>query len=70
MRANAQIALLWGIGCLLGPLSTGAASQWLTGHALPILMALGAAAFVALAWRRAAFGEEEQLPSETAVPGR
>ncbi len=70
VRANAQIALLWGIGCLLGPLSTGAASQWLTGHALPILMALGAAGFVALAWRRAAFGEEEQLPSETAVPGR
>ncbi|WP_373386945.1 MFS transporter [Pseudomonas alcaligenes] len=55
VRANAHIALLWGVGCLLGPLSTGAASQWLSGHALPLLMAAGAALFVALAWRRAAF---------------
>ena len=38
-----MVALLWGAGCLLGPLSTGAASQWVSGHALPILMALGAA---------------------------
>ena len=42
-------------GCLLGPLSTGAASQWLSGHALPLLMAAGAALFVWLAWRRGAF---------------
>ena len=55
VRANAHIALLWGVGCLLGPLSTGAASQWLSGHALPLLMAAGAALFVWLAWRRAAF---------------
>ena len=55
MRANAHIALLWGAGCLLGPLSTGAASQWLSGHALPLLMAAGAALFVWLAWRRGAF---------------
>lgn len=52
---NAHIALLWGAGCLLGPLSTGAASQWLSGHALPLLMAAGAALFVWLAWRRGAF---------------
>lgn len=55
VRANAHIALLWGAGCLLGPLSTGAASQWLSGHALPMLMAAGAALFVWLAWRREAF---------------
>lgn len=55
VRANAHIALLWGAGCLLGPLSTGAASQWLSGHALPLLMAAGAALFVWLAWRRGAF---------------
>lgn len=55
VRANAHIALLWGAGCLLGPLSTGAASQWLSGHALPMLMAAGAALFVWLAWQRGAF---------------
>lgn len=55
VRANAHIALLWGVGCLLGPLSTGAASQWLSGHALPMMMAAGAAFFVWLAWRHAAF---------------
>lgn len=55
VRANAHIALLWGVGCLLGPLSTGAASQWLSGHALPLLMAAGAALFVYLAWQRGAF---------------
>ncbi|HLD66426.1 MAG TPA: MFS transporter [Pseudomonas sp.] len=58
VRANAHIAVLWGVGCLLGPLSTGAGSQWISGHALPMLMAAGAAVFVWLAWRRAAFGEE------------
>lgn len=57
VRANAHIALLWGAGCLLGPLSTGAASKWLSSHALPGLMALGALGFVILAWRRGAFTE-------------
>jgi MFS family permease len=57
VRANSHIALLWGAGCLLGPLSTGAASQWVSGHALPMLMALGAAGFVWLAYRRGAFAE-------------
>jgi len=56
VRANAHVAQLWGIGCLIGPLFTGAASQWVSGHALPLLMAVGAAGFVWLAWRRAAFG--------------
>ncbi|SNS61127.1 Predicted arabinose efflux permease, MFS family [Pseudomonas segetis] len=51
VRANAHVSQLWGIGCLLGPLLTGAASQWVSGHALPLLMALGAAGFVVLAWR-------------------
>ncbi|MBB2494080.1 MFS transporter [Aquipseudomonas ullengensis] len=51
VRANAHIAQLWGLGCLIGPLSTGAVSQWISGHALPMLMALGAAGFVWLAWR-------------------
>ncbi|MEK1906442.1 MAG: MFS transporter [Pseudomonas sp.] len=51
VRANAHIAQLWGLGCLIGPLSTGAVSQWVSGHALPMLMALGAAGFVWLAWR-------------------
>ncbi|MCG8909833.1 MFS transporter [Pseudomonas sp. DP-17] len=48
VRANAHIAQLWGIGCLIGPLATGAASQWISGHALPLVMALGAAGFVIL----------------------
>jgi MFS family permease len=64
VRANAHIALLWGIGCLLGPLSTGAASQWVSGHALPILMALGAAGFVLLAFRRGAFAGVMPAPAE------
>jgi MFS family permease len=55
VRANAHVAQLWGIGCLLGPLATGAASQWLNSHALPLLMALGAAVFVVLAWRDSGF---------------
>ncbi len=57
VRANSHIALLWGAGCLLGPLSTGAASQWVSGHALPMLMAIGAAGFVWLAFQRGAFSE-------------
>lgn len=63
VRANSHIALLWGIGCLLGPLSTGAASQWVSGHALPLLMAVGAAVFVYLAYRRGAFAEVAPGPS-------
>jgi len=51
VRANATLALLWGIGCLLGPLSTGSASKWLSNHALPMLMAAGAAGFLYLAFR-------------------
>lgn len=58
VRANAHVAQLWGLGCLIGPLLTGAASQWLTGHALPLLMALGAAVFVVLAWRGQGLGGE------------
>jgi len=54
VRANATLALLWGIGCLLGPLSTGGASQWLSSHALPMLMATGAAVFLYLAFRSVA----------------
>ena len=57
VRANAHVAQLWGIGCLLGPLLTGAASQWLSGHALPLLMALGAAAFIVLVWRYPPFAD-------------
>jgi len=51
VRANAHVSQLWGLGCLLGPLLTGAASQWVTGHALPLLLAAGAAVFIVLVWR-------------------
>lgn len=57
VRANAHIAMLWGIGSLLGPLSTGAASQWLSSHALPLLMAIAALVFIVLAWQRGAFSD-------------
>ncbi|MDH4570462.1 MFS transporter [Pseudomonas sp. BN414] len=57
VRANAHIAQLWGVGCLIGPLVTGAASQWISGHALPLMMALGAAGFVWLAWTRELFDD-------------
>jgi MFS family permease len=66
VRANAHVAQLWGIGCLIGPLATGAASQWVSGHALPLLMALGAAVFVVLAWRGQ--GADDQFG--TAAPAR
>jgi MFS family permease len=56
VRANAHVAQLWGIGCLLGPLAAGAGSQWVSGHALPLLMAAGAFGLVMLAVRRGAFG--------------
>ncbi|WP_271409787.1 MFS transporter [Pseudomonas sp. Q1-7] len=63
VRANAHIAQLWGIGCLVGPLVTGAVSQWATGHALPLMMALGAAGFVWLAWTRELFEDgAEAIP--------
>ncbi|MDH1263938.1 MFS transporter [Pseudomonas sp. GD03944] len=55
VRANSHVAQLWGIGCLIGPLSTGAVSQWVSGHALPLMMAVGAAGFVVLAWRGSGF---------------
>jgi MFS family permease len=55
VRANAHVAQLWGIGCLLGPLLAGAGSQWISGHALPLLMAIGAAGLVVLTRRRGAF---------------
>ena len=55
VRANAHVAQLWGIGCLLGPLLAGAGSQWISGHALPLLMAVGAAGLVVLTRRRGAF---------------
>ncbi len=55
VRANAHIAMLWGLGCLLGPMLTGAVSEWMTGHALPIMMAIAALVFVLLARRPGAF---------------
>ncbi|MCO7521408.1 MULTISPECIES: MFS transporter [unclassified Pseudomonas] len=55
VRANAHVAQLWGIGCLIGPLLAGAGSQWISGHALPLLMAVGAAGLVLLTRRRGAF---------------
>lgn len=58
VRANAHVAQLWGIGCLIGPLMTGAASQWISGHALPLMMAVGAAGFAWLAWTREPMGED------------
>jgi len=57
VRANAHVAQLWGLGCLVGPLLTGAASQWLSGHALPLVMAAGAAVFVWLIRRPGGFIE-------------
>lgn len=56
VRANAHIAQLWGIGCLIGPLVAGAGSQWISGHALPLLMAAGALGLVVLLLRQGAFG--------------
>ncbi|WP_095187930.1 MFS transporter [Pseudomonas sp. Irchel 3E19] len=56
VRANAHIAQLWGVGCLVGPLAAGAGSQWISGHALPLLMAIGAFGLVLLLLRQGAFG--------------
>lgn len=61
VRANAHIAQLWGIGCLLGPLAAGAGSQWISGQALPLLMAAGALGLVILARQRHAFGNVEPV---------
>lgn len=57
VRANAHIAQLWGIGCLIGPLVAGAGSQWVSGHALPLMMAAGAFGLVILLTREGAFGK-------------
>lgn len=57
VRANAHVAQLWGIGCLLGPLMAGAGSQWVSGHTLPWLMAAGAFGLVLLLLRQGAFGD-------------
>lgn len=56
VRANAHIAQLWGIGCLIGPLVAGAGSQWVSGHALLLLMAAGALGLIVLLLRQGAFG--------------
>jgi len=56
VRANAHVAQLWGIGCLIGPLAAGAGSQWVSGHALPLFMAAGAFGLVLLLLRQGAFG--------------
>lgn len=56
VRANAHVAQLWGIGCLIGPLVAGAGSQWISGHALPLLMAAGSLGLVVLLLRQGAFG--------------
>ncbi|MDG1579581.1 MFS transporter [Pseudomonas sp. GOM6] len=61
VRANAHVSQLWGLGCLIGPLLTGALSQWLTGHALPLLMAVGAAVFVWLTYRRPDIAADPQV---------
>ena len=63
VRANAHVAQLWGLGCLVGPLLTGAASQWLSGHALPLVMAAGAAVFVWLIRRPGGFTDVSPEPS-------
>ena len=63
VRANAHVAQLWGIGCLIGPLAAGAGSQWISGHALPLFMAAGALVLVILVLRQGAFGVVQVAPS-------
>ncbi|MBW3504958.1 MULTISPECIES: MFS transporter [unclassified Pseudomonas] len=63
VRANAHVAQLWGIGCLIGPLAAGAGSQWISGHALPLFMAAGALVLVILVLRQGAFGAEQATAS-------
>jgi len=67
VRANAHIAMLWGLGCLLGPVATGAASEWLNTHALPMMMAIAELIFVLLAWRRGAFAAVAVPAAESVV---
>ncbi|KIH81065.1 MFS transporter [Pseudomonas batumici] len=55
VRANAHVAQLWGIGCLIGPLVAGAGSQWISGQALPLFMAAGALGLLVLLLRQGAF---------------
>ena len=55
VRANAHVAQLWGIGCLPRPTMAPTGSQWVSGHALLLLMAAGAAGLVVLTQRRGAF---------------
>ena len=63
VRANAHVAQLWGIGCLIGPLAAGAGSQWISGHSLPLFMAAGALVLVILVLRQGAFGAEQATAS-------
>jgi MFS family permease len=63
VRANAHVAQLWGIGCLLGPLIAGAGSQWVSGEALPLMMAAGALGLLILIRRRCAFGDTQAAPA-------
>ncbi|WP_024682019.1 MFS transporter [Pseudomonas syringae] len=63
VRANAHVAQLWGIGCLLGPLIAGAGSQWVSGEALPLMMAAGAFGLLILIRRRGAFGDAQAAPA-------
>jgi MFS family permease len=58
VRANAHVAQLWGVGCLIGPLAAGAGSQWISGQALPLLMAAGAFGLVMLSRGERAFGAQ------------
>ncbi len=59
VRANAHVAQLWGIGCLIGPLVAGAASQWISGHAMLLLVAAGAFGLLLLLMRQGAFGNPQ-----------
>ncbi|WP_338522113.1 MFS transporter [Pseudomonas batumici] len=56
VRANAHVAQLWGVGCLIGPLVAGAGSQWISGQALPLFMAAGALGLLVLLLHQGAFG--------------
>jgi len=67
VRANAHVAQLWGIGCLIGPLAAGAGSQWISGHALPLFMAAGAFGLVILVLRRVRL--EPTVRAAVAGPG-
>ncbi|MCO7571745.1 MFS transporter [Pseudomonas chlororaphis] len=62
VRANAHVAQLWGIGCLIGPLVAGAGSQWVSGHAMLLLVAAGALGLLLLLLRQGAFGTAQAQP--------